>query len=57
MELGLLLFFGAIAAWMYFTTPRFREVVFGYLLFIGVVLFIIGLFTGNLPNSVGMDSY
>jgi hypothetical protein len=31
MDIGLLslLFFGSFAAWMYFTPPRFREVVFG----------------------------
>lgn len=40
LEYGLLIFFGTIAAWMYFTTPRFREVVFGYLILLGVIAFI-----------------
>ena len=55
LELGITIFLGGIAAWMYFTTPRIREVVFGYVIFFGVILFIIGLFTGNLPNSVGLS--
>jgi len=51
LEYGLLIFFGAIAAWMYFTTPRFREVVFGYLILLGVIAFIYGLISGQAPNS------
>ena len=53
MDIALLslLFFGSIAAWMYFTTPRFREVVFGYLILLGVIAFIYGLISGQAPNS------
>lgn len=51
IEAGLLIFFVAIAAWMYFTTPRFREVIFGYLLLLGVLAFIYGLISGQAPNS------
>lgn len=51
MEFGLLLFFGTIAAWMYFTTPRTRQVVFGYLIFFAVISAIISLITGQFPNS------
>ena len=51
MEFGLLIFFGAIAAWMYFTTPRFREVAFGYLLLLAVISVVISIVTGQGPNS------
>lgn len=51
MELGLILFLGAIGLWMYFTTPRFREMVFGYLLLLSVISLIISLLTGIFPNS------
>lgn len=50
LELSILIFFGGIAAWMYFTTPRFREVAFGYLIFLGVIGVVIALLTGQGPN-------
>lgn len=36
---------------MYFTTPRFREVVFGYLIALAVVMFVYGLISGQGPSS------
>jgi len=51
MEKGILIFLGIIAAWMYFTTPRTREVIFGYLLAFAVISFVISLLTGQAPNS------
>lgn len=51
MELGILIFFGIIAAWMYCTTPRFREVAFGYLMLFAVISTILSFITGIFPNS------
>lgn len=51
LEYGLLIFFVAIAAWMYFTTPRTRAAVFGYLLLLGIIAVIYGLISGQAPNS------
>lgn len=51
MEFGLLIFFGAIGAWMYFTTPRFREVAFGYLMLFAVISTILSFITGQFPNA------
>ena len=51
IEIGLLIFFGAIGAWMYFTTPRFREVIFGYVLLLAVISAILSLVTEQAPNS------
>lgn len=51
LEAGLMVFFGSIAAWMYFTTPRIRETVFGYLILLGIIAFVASLLTGQGPNS------
>ena len=51
LEIGLITFFGGIAAWMYFTTPRIRESVFGYLVLLAVIAFVVSLITGQGPNS------
>jgi hypothetical protein len=48
---GIVIFFGAIAAWMCFTTPRFREVVWGYALLLAIIGAIISLITGQGPGS------
>lgn len=51
IELGIGLFFCAMAAWMLFTTPRTRQVVFGYLMLLGFIAFIYGLISGQASNS------
>lgn len=51
LEIGLISFLGGIAAWMYFTTPRVREAVFGYMVLIAVAAVIYGLLSGQAPNS------
>ena len=51
LELGITIFLGGIAAWMYFTTPRIREVIFGYALLLGVIGVILALVTGQGPGS------
>ena len=44
---GILFVLGIIGVWMYCTTPRFREVVFGYVMLLGVIAWIVGLLTGQ----------
>lgn len=51
LEFALLLFFGTIGAWMYFTTPQFRQMVLGYFILLGVISFIYGLISGQAPSS------
>lgn len=51
LELGLIAFFCCIAAWMRFTTPRVRDAVFGYLILLAVIAFVVSLLTGQGPNS------
>lgn len=51
LETGLIVFLSGIAAWMYFTTPRIREVVFGYALLMAVIGGILALITGQGPSS------
>ena len=51
MEFGLLIFLGIIGVWMRFTTPRTREFVFGYAVFLAVIMFVVSLITGQGPGS------
>ena len=51
MEYGLLLFFGIIAAWMKLTAPRTREALFGYVIALAALSFLLSLLAGQAPNS------
>lgn len=51
IELGLVIFFGAMAAWMGLTTPKFREMIFGYAVLLGVIGVILTFITGQAPSS------
>lgn len=51
MEIGLVLVFCVVAAWMWMTTPDQRQMVLGYLILIAVVASIVSLLTGQGPNS------
>ncbi len=51
MELGLAILFAIGAAWMYFTTPEQRQMIFGYIIFFTVIMSIIAFFTGQGPSS------
>ena len=51
MELGLAILFAIGAAWMYFTTPEQRQMIFGYIIFFTVIMSTIAFFTGQGPSS------
>lgn len=51
MEIGIVLFLSAIGAWMLFTSPRFRDVAFGYVAMFCVIMLIVALLTGQVAGK------
>lgn len=49
-----ILVFGTYYLWMFFTDANQRQVIFGYLLLLAVIAYIVGLVTGQgLDNHIG----
>lgn len=51
MEFGLAILFGIGALWMWLTTPEQRQMIFGYMMMFGVIMYIFALITGVGPGS------
>jgi len=51
LDFGIILFASAIGLWMVVTTPRVRQIIFGYVIFLSVIIYIVALIVGEGPAS------